>query len=66
MTRDYYKTEMEVRQRACEVCPDKVLYSKRDVALILGLSPSTIYHNKRLFPLSRWTVADIAKVAMRI
>lgn len=66
MERIYYKTEMAVRERANEIFPSKVLFNKKEVAEILGFSPSTIYHQKRLFPHSKWTVADIARVAMKL
>ena len=64
--KNLYKTEMVIRERANEIFPTKILFNKKEVAEILGVCPSTIYHNRRLFPHSKWTVADIARVAMKL
>lgn len=61
MAKDYL-TEKVVADRATILFPDKIVFSKADVARILGVSPSTVYHDKKRFHRKRWTIPDIVGV----
>ena len=63
MAKDY-ATEMQVARRAAELFPEKVVYRKKDVARILGVSESTIYHDRKRFPNNTMTIQEIVR-AMR-
>lgn len=60
MAKDYLN-EKVVAERAMALFPDKIVFTKADVARILGVSPSTVYHNPR-FRRKRWTIPDIVGV----
>lgn len=57
-----YEKERIVAERAVQLFPDKITFSKAEVARILGVSPSTVYHDKKRFSKKRYTVTDITGV----
>ena len=61
MAKDYI-TEKVVAERATALFPNKIVFTKSEVARILGVSPSTVYHDKKRFPRKRWTIPDIVGV----
>lgn len=58
-----------LEKRAKELFPDKIYFTKSEVANILGCSSMTVYRRYRDFnipPSSKLTVADIASIEHQI
>ena len=62
----YYTNERALMEIAEELFPGKRIFSIKEVAAILGVSPSTIYHNKKAYPFGkRTTLPAIVKAVSR-
>ena len=56
-----YALEEDIRDAAVQLYPTQATFSKKQIAKILGVSESYIYHDKR-FSRKRYSVREIARI----
>ncbi len=56
-----YALEEDIRDIAYKLFPTQATFSKKQIARILGVSESFIYHDKR-FSRKRYSVREIARI----